>query len=467
MSPDPVLLIVDDDQSNRESYAMAFGREPYELITADGGQAAIKTLSERPVDIILTDLKMPDVDGLEVVKAAASRPSPPSIIVLTAYGTIETAVEAMRLGAFDYLTKPINLKELRAKIEKSLEFRQLRTRNEQLEGMISERFKFEGVVGSSDAMREVIDQAKTVAPSKASVLIEGESGTGKELIARAIHFNSHRANGAFVPIHCAAIPEQLLEAELFGAEKGAYTGSVSRRIGHFESAEGGTVFLDEIGEIPLGMQVKLLRVIEQREITRVGANIPIPIDIRLVAATNKNLQQQVQSGKFREDLYYRLNVVRIELPALRQRPEDIPPLVHHFMKMIANENKSTCPEITQEALNVLMHYPWKGNIRELRNIIEQTLIFAHTDRITPQELPAQIKDAVDIPTAAAHAPAAAGPGIGDPGLKLDDLERRHIIGTLEALDGNRTHAAKRLGISRRTLQRKLHEFGADEHGEEE
>ncbi|HUT23288.1 MAG TPA: sigma-54 dependent transcriptional regulator [Sumerlaeia bacterium] len=468
------LLIVDDDADNLESYSMGFSRRPYRLLTAGGGARALEILRNEEVDVVLTDLKMPDVDGLEVVRAAAALPAPPVPIVITAYGTIESAVEAMRLGAFDYVTKPVNLLELRAKVEKALEVRSLRVRNRELQGLLADQFAFEGVVGTSGQMREVIEQARLVARSRASVLIEGESGTGKDLVARSVHFNSSRRGGPFVPIHCAAIPETLLESELFGYEKGAFTGAHQRRIGQFESADAGTVFLDELSEIPLPTQVKLLRVLEQREITRVGSTKPIPIDIRLVAATNKNLAREVEEGRFREDLYYRLNVVRICMPPLRDRREDISLLVSHFLKEFAKENNRPPLRVAPAALDRLMRAPWPGNIRQLRNVVEQIVVFAQSDLIKVADLPAflrvsggggeesqaQSMRASQQATAGGEAVAAApSPSENQEGMSLADLERNHILRTLEGMEGNRTRTARVLGISRRTLQRKLKELG--------
>jgi two-component system response regulator AtoC len=466
MTQEPTLLIVDDDRANLDSYVMGFQRQPYRIVTANGGAGAIEILRQGEVDVVLTDLKMPEVDGLEVIRAAAAQPVSPPTIVITAFGTIETAVEAMRLGAIDYVTKPVNLIELRAKVEKALEFRSLQVRNDELQGLLNERFKFEGVVGVSRAMHEVIEHSRMVARSRASALIEGESGTGKELIARAIHFNSPRASGPFVPIHCAAIPETLLESELFGSEKGAYTGAEHRRIGYFESAEGGTVFLDELAEIPLGTQVKLLRVLEQREITRVGAAKPIPIDIRLVAATNKRLEEEVKEGRFREDLYYRLNVVRIPLPPLRERTEDIPPLVSHFLKELAHENDRPKPGISPAALDCLGKHPWPGNIRELRNVLEQVIIFCEVDTIDVPHLPPNVARWADTEMQAASSGAggssAAPEAKSQDEMTLEELETRHIFQTLERMRDNRTKAAEKLGISRRTLQRKLKELDSEE-----
>lgn len=471
MSKEPTILIVDDDASNLEGYRMGFARQPYRLLTAPGGKAGLEVLRNERVDVLLTDLKMPEVDGLELVRAATAQTPAPVAIVVTAYGTIETAVEAMREGAWDYLTKPVNLLELRAKVAKAVEVRALRTRNEHLEGLLNERFRFEGVVGVSRSMNAVIEHARLAANSRASVLIEGESGTGKELIARAIHFNSPRAGGAFVPIHCAAIPETLMESELFGSEKGAFTGAVQRRIGHFESADGGTVFLDEIGEIPLGVQVKLLRVLEQREITRVGSTHAQSIDIRLVTATNKDLAEEVAGRRFREDLYYRLNVVRIVLPPLRERPEDIPPLAHHFLQQLAKENDRGPMKIAPAALERLLHHPWPGNIRELRNVVEQMVIFSRSELIEVEDLPTALREAMGGVVGAAagspqyptHALRAAHATSGDP-ITLEALEKHHILETLAREHQNRTHAARALGISRRTLQRKLKELGLPEEG---
>jgi DNA-binding NtrC family response regulator len=321
--------------------------------------------------------------------------------------------------------------------------------------LLNDRFKFEGVVGVSAAMQSVIEQSRMVAGTRASALIEGESGTGKELIARAIHFNSPRANGPFVPIHCAAIPETLLESELFGSEKGAFTGALQRRIGHFESADGGTVFLDEVSEIPPDVQVKLLRVLEQREITRVGANRPIAIDIRLVAATNRNLEKLVADGRFRQDLYYRLNVVRITLPPLRERLEDIPPLVRHFLDELCRQNQRPPLRISPEALERITAFPWPGNIRELRNAVEQMVVFATGETIEVANLPPAIRGTEPVAASSTHGTILTGQ------LNLSEVEKQCILRALEQTGQNRTQAAACLGISRRTLQRRLKELGLE------
>ncbi|MFP4379210.1 MAG: sigma-54-dependent transcriptional regulator [Candidatus Sumerlaeia bacterium] len=463
MNREPVLLIVDDDSANLESYSMGFARQPYRLLKAEGGAQAVKMLKseDENIDVVLTDLKMPEVDGLEVVRAASAARIPAVSIVITAYGTIESAVEAMRLGAFDYITKPVNLSELRTKVEKAIQVRQLRLENEALEPVDADKFKFEGVIGNSSQMSAIIEEARMVAATKVSALVEGESGTGKELIARAIHYNSPRAEKPFVPIHCAALPETLLESELFGHEQGAFTDAHQQRIGKFESANGGTVFLDELAEIPLTTQVKLLRVLEQREVTRVGATHAIPIDIRLVAATNKDLDKEVEEGRFREDLYYRLNVVRIRIPPLRERPEDIPPLVEHFLKQLTRENRRPNISLTDRAMTALCSHPWYGNVRELRNVIEQIVVFARDTRVDIEDLPASLEltgfDAK--PEEPATPKAGASPGAD---VSLAELEKEHILRTLKKMGGNRTRAAKKLGISRRTMQRKLKEMGYDE-----
>jgi len=434
---------------------MGFRRQPYRLLTADNGVRGLEIMREEQVDVILTDMKMPGVSGLDVVKAAAEQPIPPAVIVVTAYGTIENAVEAMRLGALDYITKPVNLDELRAKVAKAMEVYTLRARNDELQGLLNDRLKMEGVVGRSAAMQSVIEQSRMGAGTRASALIEGESGTGTELIARAIHFNSPRANGPFVPIHCAAIPETLLESELFGSEKGAFTGALQRRIGHFESADGGTVFLDEVSEIPPDVQVKLLRVLEQREITRVGANRPIAIDIRLVAATNRNLEKLVADGRFRQDLYYRLNVVRITLPPLRERLEDIPPLVRHFLDELCRQNQRPPLRISPEALERIPAFPWPGNIRELRNAVEQMVVFATGETIEVANLPPAIRGTEPVAASSTHGTILTGQ------LNLSEVEKQCILRALEQTGQNRTQAAACLGISRRTLQRRLKELGLE------
>jgi len=451
MAPTCTLLLVDDMPDTLQSLAMGFARTEHTVLTAQGGQEAIRMLNEEQVDVVVTDLKMADVDGMGVLRHAMTIDPPPSVIILTAHGTIESAVEALKAGAFHYCTKPINLKELRIQVEKAAEVRALVRENADLRRQINRKFGIEGMIGETAEIQRICEQVRLIAPSRATVLIQGESGTGKEVLARAIHLAGPRAKKPFVAVHCAALPETLLESELFGHEKGAFTGAIQRKPGRFELADGGTLFLDEMGEIPLAMQVKLLRVLEEREFMRVGGTQPVKVDVRVIAATNRDLAEEVEEGRFREDLYYRLKVVLFELPPLRHRRADIPLMVRHFLEYFAQENARSVPTITKEAMDHLMAYNWPGNIRELRNIIEHTFVFLRGTEIGAEDLPSQLR---------AEKPASEQVNFRL-GMKLDEIEENYIKETLRMTDGNRSKAAEILGISRRTLQRRLKELGLE------
>ena len=444
------LLLIDDDPANLQALELAFIRTNHRVLTARSGERGVALLEQEPVDAVITDLKMGAVDGLAVLRAANQKDPPPPVLLLTAFGTIPSAVEALQNGAFNYLTKPINLSELRVQVERAIEKRQLEIENAEMREQLDRKFSFEGIVGDSPPMRELFTKLRRIAPSKATVLIEGESGTGKELLARAIHQNGPRSRGPFVPLDCGSLPESLLESELFGHEKGAFTGAIARKPGRFELADGGTLFLDEIGEIPLSMQVALLRVLETQEFMRVGGQEPVCVDVRLLAATNRNLQRAVGEGRFREDLYYRLKVVTLRLPPLRERIGDVPMLVHHFLQEFAREYDRPEPRISLPAMERLMAHEWPGNVRELRNVAENLCLFHTGEEISVRDLPADLRDAAET------ADEWALP-VG-PETKLEDVEKKFIRQTLQLCGGNRTRAAERLGISRRTLQRKLKEM---------
>jgi len=449
------LLLVDDKEDNLDSLKLGFSRYPYTVVTAVGGKAALERIQdEPPYDVIVTDLMMPDVGGIEVVKAAKAKSSNTAIMLLTAFGTVETAVQALREGAWHYLTKPVALEELRREVGKAMERSQLVQSNENLKRAVKEKFGFDGIIGSSNALHKVFDRVRQVADTRATVLIQGESGTGKELISKAIHFNSDRAAKPFLPVHCAALTETLLESELFGHEKGSFTGAIGRKQGRFELADGGTLFLDEIGEIPLSIQVKLLRVLETKEFMRVGGIEPVRVDVRVIAATNRNLATEVKEGRFREDLFYRLNVITITLPSLRERREDIPILVNHFLDTISAEHNRPRPVLTPAALDRLVNHGWQGNVRELRNVLESMILFCRDAKIDVGDLP----DALRSPGAVTASPAAMVNGA----FTLSQMEDQMIRQMLEKTDQNRTKAAKLLGISRRTLQRKLKELGLEQ-----
>ncbi|MCS7209574.1 MAG: sigma-54 dependent transcriptional regulator [Fimbriimonadales bacterium] len=384
------ILVVDDELNIRRVLERAFTKDGYQVYTAEGGHQALRLLEETPCDLLLTDVVMPDMTGLELLRRARQKHPNLQVILMTAYGTIPTAVEAIRSGAYDFLTKPLDMELLRKVVRNAL--REPATASKGAPRKPSKR-KQVTFIGQSDAVRQILQTVERVADTRTTVLITGESGTGKELIARMLHEKSSRAEKPFVAVSCAAIPETLLEVELFGAVRGAYTGAETDRIGKFEAANGGTLFLDEIGDIPPLIQVKLLRVLQEREIERLGSNTPIPIDVRLVAATNRNLEEAVESGAFRSDLYYRLQVVHIHLPPLRERREDIPLLANHFLRKFAEENGRALREISPEAMQILQNACWKGNVRELENVLESAVVLASPNAtvLLPEHLPPALR----------------------------------------------------------------------------
>jgi DNA-binding NtrC family response regulator len=471
---DSLILVVDDRQDNRDAITEAMQRQGYAVLTAANGVEALQKISAHSPDLVITDLKMPDLDGLELLKTARAAATPPEVILLTAFGTVETAVDALKHGAFNYLTKPVNLKDLRAQAEKALEHRRMHREVRRLRRQVEvagpapqgEQFLFH-----SKAMRDLLTMIERLGSRPSNVMIEGESGTGKEVIAHALHQSmSDSADRPFIVVHCAALPETLLESELFGHEKGAFTGADKQLIGRLELADGGTLFLDEVGEIPLSMQVKLLRVLEQRELTRVGGRSVIKVNFRLITATNRNLEEEAKAGRFREDLYYRLNVVRLWVPPLRERQEDILPIMHHFLKRFAAEQGTAAPRTTPEIEEKLIGYAWPGNVRELRNLAERLSIFAAGREIRLTDFPANFAFGGGGAAAEAKEPASAGApagaATGGGTLDLQMIERRTILRALDQFGGNRSAAAEALGISRRTLQRKLKEYKIADQGDE-
>ena len=450
MTKQPTILIVDDERNTREGLQRAL-QDRYNVLLAEDSQKAVQTLESTPVDVMLTDLRMPGVDGMGLLRRAMSLTNPPVCIMMTAYGSIENAVQAMQAGAYHYVTKPVNLDELELVIQRALNSRRIEVENVNLHEQIDRRYGLENIIGESPAMRQLFETVQQVAPSRATVLITGETGTGKELIAKAIHNLSPRKNGAFIAVHAAALPSTLLESELFGHEKGAFTGAVERRIGRFELADGGTLFLDEVSELEPSIQVKLLRVLEERAFERVGGAKTLQVDVRLVAATNKDLKKLVSEGKFRDDLFYRLSVVTIDLPPLRERRDDIPLLVKAFLDEFGRENSKQVRELTPEALNVLLAYDWPGNVRELRNAIEQMVVLARAERLTVRDMPAVIRGSADLTKI----------NVVRAGMTVEEAERQLIVQALKETNGNRTKAAQKIGISRRTLHRKLKEFGLE------
>lgn len=444
------ILIVDDEKNTREGLGLAL-EDNYDVYLASGAEEAFNLMAAETFQVVLTDLRMAGQSGLKVIDHAIALPNRPICIMMTAYGNVETAVEAMRRGAFDFLTKPVSLEKLEILIKRALQTRTIEAENVQLHQRLDQKYSFNGIVGNSPSLVEVLDKVKLVAPSKATVLLEGETGTGKELIAQAIHQNSDRARKAFVPVHCAALATNLLESELFGHEKGAFTGATERRIGRFEAADSGTLFLDEIGEIDASTQVKLLRFLETRSFERLGSSKPIQVDVRLVCATNRNLVEMVQRGEFREDLLYRLNVISIFLPPLRERPEDLLALLQHFTTRFSEENGLEPVRLTEGALNVLRAYQWPGNIRQLRNFCENIVILKRGCEVSEYDL-----DPMYQVNAVAENPNLAGAGFASsPTLSKAENEKRLLRNALLKANGNRTRAAELMGISRRTLHRKL------------
>jgi two-component system response regulator HydG len=443
------ILIVEDDRPQADAVAEALQRVGHACVVVTEPRRALEIMEHDGFDLVITDLVMHEVSGMEVLQQAKRLDPAVEVIMITGHGTIETAVQAIRDGAWDYITKPLNLAELRDRAAKALEHRRLLRRTEQLSEQLQERFGFEGIIGQSAAIRRVIQTCRQIAPTDATILIEGESGTGKELVAKALHSNSPRKAGNFVALNCAALSEGILESELFGHEKGSFTGAVTSRKGRFEHADGGTLFLDEVGDLPVATQIKLLRVIESREIVRVGSNEPRKVDVRLLSATHQHLDDLVQQGKFREDLYFRLKVVRIVLPPLRDRREDIPLLTDHYVRALAAEHSKPVTGITPEAQRVLGAYGWPGNVRELINTLETMIVLAQRPVLDVPDIPPEIRPV-----------AAPAPGASiQPGIRLDDAERLLIERTLEMAAGNRQEAAKTLGIGERTLYRKIKQYG--------
>jgi len=448
----PCILVIDDEKNAREGLEAAL-EDKYTIILAEDAIHGLRKLAENNVDIVLTDLRMAGMDGMEFTRQVTKQENAPLVIMLTAYGSVETALLAMKEGAYDYLTKPINLDELEMMIDRGLEALKARHAG-------SSDSAVDGIVGTSKCMADVVAEARQIAAaSRSTVLITGESGTGKEVFAKAIHKLSQRHDKPFVAVHCAALNENLLESELFGHERGAFTGATERQLGRFERADGGSLFLDEIGEISPATQVKLLRVLETRSFERVGGNQQIEVDVRLIAATNRDLLAMVKAGTFREDLYYRLNVVNLKLPPLREHADDIPALLDYYLKQAAEDNGRKLNGFTNEAVTVLTSYSWPGNIRELRNCVERMVVLARGTSLTMSDVPVEIRKSVGEQLLEKHQ-AESGAAMPAEGEELDikSNERKMISEALAKCDGNRTKAAELLGISRRTLHRKLKEF---------
>jgi two-component system response regulator HydG len=445
MKPENTILIVDDDRAHRTMLRTLLAGWGYAIAEADDGSAAIAQVRERPYDLMLMDVRMVKVSGLEALaQIKAFNPAIP-VVVMTAYASVETAVEALKKGAYDYLTKPLDFDELRLTLERAMDHSRLKEENRLLRERLGSRFDRRNLIGRSGAMINLLETVAQAAPSEATVLITGESGTGKEMIAGAIHYNSFRKEGPFIRINCAAIAETLLESELFGHERGAFTGADRRKEGKFRQADGGSIFLDEVSETSLGMQVKLLRVLQEREITRVGGDEVLKADVRVIAAANRDLLQAIATGRFREDLYYRLNVVTLHVPPLRSRREDIPLLAQHFLTHFSEKNHKTIKGFTPQAMDRLLRYAWPGNVRELMNAVERGVVLARSEYLDEAELPLiSTGEGITEPS-----PAPNGEAL------LEEVEKAAILKSLAAADGNKSEAARRLGITRRTLHQKL------------
>ena len=451
MKEKPKILVVDDEESHRIMLRAVLKDEGYEVVEAADGSEAVRAVEQEPFDLVLLDVRMKTMDGIEALNEIRKISPLIPVLIMTAYASVKTAVEALKAGAFDYLTKPLDIEELKILIEKALELYHLREENLTLKERLGDRFDFSKIIGKSRKMRELFDTLSLVAPTDATILILGESGTGKELVANAIHHNSFRKSQPFIKISCSALPETLLESELFGHERGAFTGAIARREGRFQLAHRGSIFLDEVGEMSPTTQMKLLRVLQEKEFEPLGSVQTLKVDVRVIAATNKDLTQGVKEGRFRDDLFYRLNVVPITLPPLRERKEDIPALAQHFFEVYRDKNQKGLKDISNKTMDLLSRYDWPGNIRELENCLERAVIMARGEVISPADLPPHIQalsgreegQALDFPS----------------GISLEAVERALILKTLEETGGNRSRAAEILGINRRTLLNKLKEYG--------
>jgi two-component system, NtrC family, response regulator HydG len=449
------LLIIDNDEGHAQAVAESLERVGYHCTVATSGSEGARLIERERFDIVLTDLMMNDLDGLEILARAKNDLPDAEVILVTGHGTVPSAVTAMQQGAFNYLLKPLDIKQLRAVVEKAADSVRLRLTNAELNRRLDEKFGFEGVVGSSPGMNNVINLLKRIAPTNATVLIQGATGTGKELVAQAIHQNSPRKNKPFVPLNCAALSENILESELFGHIRGAFTDASFDRVGKFEYAHGGTLFLDEVGDMPMATQIKLLRVLESGEITRVGSNDPTKVNVRLLSATNRQLEQQIEAGTFRSDLYHRLKVVTVTLPRLVERSQDIPLLIEHFMKQFAKRHQKVIKSMSTAARRRLLAYDWPGNVRELRNTIESMVVVDYDGVLDWDDLPSELADR-PAPDSPAGAPASTDDGLV--GKTLIEIERHYLVETLKLTGGNREEAAGLLGIGERTLYRKIKEF---------
>ena len=451
MSSKPKILLVEDDASQRRLLEFWLQEEGYETISAKDGRAGLQAFEQHAPSVVISDIRMPGMNGLELLSRIKAANPDTAVLLITAFGTVTDAVEAMKLGAADYVLKPVNGDELKLNVRRALERQQLVDENRYLRDLAGNTFRFDNAVAQSRKMRAALDIAAQVARRESTVLLTGESGTGKEVLAKAIHQNSLRAGKPFITVNCGAVPEGLAESELFGHRKGSFTGALSDRIGKFEAANEGTVFLDEIGELPLSLQVKLLRVIQEREIDKIGHPRPIPINVRVIAATNRNLKNLVEDGEFREDLYYRLSVVNIEIPSLRNRREDIPMLLQHFLTKVRTRYSLPPVSLTEDALERLGRYNWPGNVRELENVVERLVVLAKADTIGDEDLPAEIRQTESRI-------AAIDLKLPDDGISLEEVEKELLLRALERHRWNQTQAAKYLNISRKTLIYRMEKY---------
>ncbi len=449
----PGLLIVEDEKNTRDGLRLAL-EDKFEIYLASDATAAWNIMETEPIDIMLTDLRLGVDSGLDLIGKTQTLSNPPVCIMMTAYGSVDGAVEAMKKGAYDFVTKPFNLEKLEILLLRALRSRRIEAENKELKQQLHQKYGMEKILGNSPLLRSILEKIQQVANSRASVLIEGESGTGKELAAQALHQLSSRKEKPLVTVHCAALAPQLLESELFGHEKGAFTGASERRVGRFEEAHHGTIFLDEISEIDASTQVKLLRALGERTIQRVGSNQTISVDVRVIAATNRNLEQMVRDGKFREDLFFRLEVVKLMMPPLRERKEDLPILIQAFVREFASEDRKSVSGLTSDALDAMFKYDWPGNVRELRMAIQHGVVLARGNLIALSDLPERIISPLLSPNGQVS-------GSSEKNMNLGEVERAYIMRALQLSDGNRTEAAQKLGISRRTLHRKIKDYQLD------
>lgn len=473
---DAQILVVDDEEKMRNLLKKVLVKQGFSVRTAPNGIDALGKVKENPFDIVIADIRMPEMNGMEVLKAVKEIRPEIYVIIMTAFGSIDSAVEAMKKGAYDYITKPFKMSEISIVVGKAFEEKRLREEVASLRKEVRSKYKFDNIVGKSKVMQDIFDLIRRVSDSKSTVLIYGKSGTGKELVAKAIHYNSPRKDKTFVAVNCSAIPETLLESELFGHVKGSFTGAVATRKGLFEAADGGTIFLDEIGDISPAMQVKLLRVLQEREIRRVGGPETIKVDIRLIAASNQNLEEAVKRGEFRDDLFYRINVISIVLPELKDRQDDIPLLANYFLEKYSQGEKKEIKSISKEAMNLLLNYHWPGNVRELENVIERAIALGNHSEILPGDLPTSISGVVAVVRLGTHQEMQTGglsPNIRDSekisavretlpeNATIEELERDYIARVLKNTKGHKINTARILGIDRRTLYRKLKKYNLE------